>query len=149
LNLSTSTMSTPLPLRDITAAANNAVARPSGFRSPSLADTRKISSGSTSQDHPSSSPSLSQPHYVMPTESSRAPSQQSNYTQSKPWTPNEARTSISKRKNWMSSASKRLGINSSKSRKAIPTISSPLITSPSPYSNMKRPEVGSAPIPMI
>jgi hypothetical protein len=138
----------PHALRDITTTANNAAARPSGFWSPNFADTRKTSSNSTSQDHPSSSPSLSRPHHMMPTECSRATSQQGSYTQSKPWTPNEANNSISKRKNWMSSASKRLGINSSKSRKAIPTISSPLITSPSPYSNMKRPEVSLNGIPV-
>jgi hypothetical protein len=135
-------MSLPHPLRDITTAANNSATRASGFRSSGLAGTRKAPS-STTQDCPPSSPSLlSQPHYMMPTESSLAPSQQDS-SQTKRSTPSQTNDSISKRKNWMSSASKRLGITSNKSRKAIPTISSPLITSPSPYSSMKRPEVSS------
>lgn len=130
------------PLRDITTAVNNSAARSSDIRSPDSADSRKLSFSGSIQAPLSSNPSIPpEPHYMMPAETSRAPMPTTGYSDPKLWAPNQFQSSIGKRKNWVSSASKRLGINSNKARPPINPIPRSQVTSPSPYSSMKRPDV--------
>jgi hypothetical protein len=141
-------MSSQNALRDITRAANNiAITDSASFQSPVLS-APVSASGDNKSTLQTEQPTSGAPHYVMSTSASKSQTVQSR-TSSKPLPPNSLDSGTSKRKNWMSSASKRLGLSNKKIRESTGTQSGFERLPVSPYASLKRPEVIHPPVFLV